>query len=203
MNYSYEQAQEVLRCADDIEYFADTYIKVSRPTGVEQIKLNDFQRSVIKNYIEKRIFFMPADRQEGKSTVAMIILLHQALFRDSRVSIIFAPTRSLSDYLLDMVYEMYDRLPEFLTSVKITTRNKSKVEFDNLCSIISAGSSINQGRGRTLSNIYIDESEFFKSANDIIAYLYPCMASGTNKSTMFALSSTLTGESFRTLNVSR
>lgn len=203
MNYSYEQAQEVIRCADDIEYFADTYIKVSRPTGVDQIKLNDFQRSVIKNYDEKRIFFMPADRQEGKSTVAMIILLHQALFRDSRVSIIFARNKAWSDYLLGMVYEMYDRLPEFLTSVKITTRNKGRVEFDNLCSIISAGSNIDYGKGRTLSNIYIDESEFFKSTSDVITALYPCIASDANKSTMFALSSTFTGDIFRTLNMGR
>ena len=198
MNYSIEQIAEVMKCSEDVEYFADNYIKFSNPNGVVLAKLNDFQRSVIRHYRDNKVFFMPAGRQEGKSTVASIILLHQALFSEYRVSMVFARTKSQSSNIIDIVIEMYERLPEFLTEPKMITRDKSKVEFSNGCSIISAGSDVNCGRGRTLSTIYIDESEWFDKLDDVLTTLYPCMAA-MPYSKLFALSSTFTGDSFRKL----
>lgn len=196
MNYTIEQAQEILRCMNDIEYFADTYIKTTSSSGVINIHLNDFQRRVIRNHNTKPMFFMPGARMEGKTTVAAIILLHQALFTDSRVSVVFARTKAMSDYVIGMIVDMYDRLPDFMTCVKMTTRNRSKIEFENLCSIISAGSSINYARGRTVSTIYMDESEWMDNVDEIVAYLYPCMAISPHRK-IFALSATLTGDTFR------
>lgn len=198
MNYSAQQIAEVAKCYNDIEYFADNYIKFTIANGVVQSKLNDFQRSTIHNYKDKKVFFMPAGRQEGKTTVAAIILLHQALFTESRVSLVFARTKAMSNYIIDIITEMYDRLPDFMASVKMTTRNKSKIEFENHCSIISAGSDVNYGRGRAIATIYIDESEWFDNLNDIVTGLYPCMAMAPYAK-MFALSSTFTGDSFRRL----
>ena len=198
MNYNSEQIAEVMKCSEDVEYFADNYIKFSNPNGVVLAKLNDFQRSVIRHYRDNKVFFMPAGRQEGKSTVASIILLHQALFSEYRVSMVFARTKSQSSNIIDIVIEMYERLPEFLTEPKMITRDKSKVEFSNGCSIISAGSDVNCGRGRTLSTIYIDESEWFDKLDDVLTTLYPCMAA-MPYSKLFALSSTFTGDSFRKL----
>jgi phage terminase large subunit-like protein len=198
VKYSDEQIAELIKCRDDVEYFADNYIKFSNPNGVVQAKLNDFQRSVVRNYRDNKAFFMPAGRQEGKSTVASIILLHQALFSEYRVSMIFARTKSQSSAIIEIITEMYERLPEFLAGPKMITRNKSEVEFDNGCAIISAGSDINCGRGRTLSTIYIDESEWFDKLDDVLTSLYPCMAA-MPYSKLFALSSTFTGDSFRKL----
>lgn len=198
MNYSADQIAELIKCREDVEYFADNYIKFSKPNGVVLAKLNDFQRNVIRNYRDNKVFFMPAGRQEGKSTVAAIILLHQALFTEYRVSMVFARTKSQSSDIIEIVTEMYERLPEFLTGSKMITRNKSKVEFDNGCAIISAGSDINYGRGRALSTIYIDESEWFDKLDDVLTSLYPCMAA-LPYSKLFALSSTFTGDSFRKL----
>lgn len=196
MNYNSEQIAELIKCRDDVEYFADNYIKVSKPNGVVQAKLNDFQRSVIHKYRDEKVFFVPAARQEGKSTVASIILLHQALFSECRVSMVLARTKSQSSGIIDIIIEMYEHLPEFLAEPKMITRNKSKIEFDNGCSIISAGSDVNYGRGRALSTIYIDESEWFDKLEDVLTLLYPCMA-GLPYSKLFALSSTYTGDTFR------
>lgn len=201
MHYTEFHIQELIRCREDIEYFADNYIKTTSGYGVVRIKLNDFQRQVIKNYKENKLFFMPAGRMEGKTTVASIILLHQALFTEYRVSIIFARTQAMSSHMLSVITEMYDRLPDFLACTKMTTRNKGKIEFDNLCSIISAGSNIDYGKGRALSNIYIDESEWFDKLDDIMTSLYPCMA-GVPYAKLFSLSSTFTGDTFRKYNIS-
>ena len=55
MNYNSEQIAELIKCRDDVEYFADNYIKFSKPNGVVQAKLNDFQRSVIRNYRDNKV----------------------------------------------------------------------------------------------------------------------------------------------------
>lgn len=198
MTYSDDQIAELIKCQDDIEYFADNYVKCSTPVGTIDVKLNDFQRSVICNYRDNKVFFMPAGRQEGKSTVASIILLHQALFTEYGVSMVFARTKSQSNEIIEAVAEMYERLPDFLAGSKMVARDKSKVEFDNGCSVISAGSDVNYGRGRTLSTIYIDESEWFDKLEDVLIKLYPHMST-LPYSKLFALSSTFTGDSFRKL----
>lgn len=196
MNYSEEQLKEIIRCRDNIEYFADTYIKYSSYSGIVQVKLNDFQRKVIANFNEKKIFFEPGERMSGKTTVAAIILLHQALFHEYRVSMIFARTKSNSSLIVDLIYEMYERLPDFLCISKISTRNRSKLDFDNMCSIISAGSDPNCARGRAISTIYIDESEWIDSLDEILTMIYPAMAS-TPYAKIFSLSSTNTADILR------
>ena len=197
-----EQASELLKCYNDIKYFADTYVQLSTPTGKIQCNLTDFQCEVIARFTSDRMFFLSSERMEGKTTIAAIILLHQALFTEYRVSLVFARKQSMSNDILEMIAKMYDLLPGFLKHTKMTTRNKSKITFDNLCSIISAGSNVNYGRGRAISTIYIDESEWFDNLGDVLTGLYPCMA-GVPYSRVFALSSTRTGDKFRSIGVAR
>jgi hypothetical protein len=111
---------------------------------------------------------------------------------------VFARTKLQSSVIIDIITEMYEHLPEFLVEPKIITRNKSEVKFDNGCTIISAGADVNYGKGRTLSTIYIDDSEWFNKLEDVLNILYPCMATFPY-SKLFALSSTFTGDSFRKL----
>lgn len=201
MSYTEFELQEIIKCRDDIAYFADNYIKILHiDLGTIQIKLNDFQNTAIKKYNTEKTFFIPTARQQGKTTVASIILLHQALFTDYRVSCIFAHNKHMSDIILDMIKDMYDLLPEYLKITKIITRNKGKLEFDNMCSIISAGSNVDYARCRALSNIYIDESEWVKNVGEMVRNLYPCMSS-INHSKLFSFSSSKVGEIFNELNL--
>jgi phage terminase large subunit-like protein len=194
MNYTEEQAKEIVACRDSIKYFADKYIKYSSRMGVVQVKLNDFQHGVIDKFEKENIFFVPSERQSGKSTVAAIILLHQALFSTNRVSVIFARTLANSNQILELIREMYDRLPTFLAISK-TQNNRSILTFDNGCSIISAGSNVDIAKGRTISIVYIDESEWFDKIDKVMECIYPAMI--FNNSKIFSLSSVMTGEIFR------
>lgn len=196
-----EQASEILKCRDDVEYFANTYIHLSTYTGKIQCKLNNFQREVIDRFKTDRVFFIPADRISGKTTIAAIILLHQALFMGDGKSLIFARNKSLSDDILKIIAEMYELLPDFLKHTEMISRNKSRLDFSNMYSIISAGSNPDYGRGMTISAIYIDESELVDCLDRIMENLYPCMPS-LHYSRLFALSSTKTGDKLRDLRLS-
>lgn len=198
MSYTEFELQEIIRCRDDIAYFANNHIKILHiDLGVIQIKLNDFQNTAIRKYNTEKTFFIPTARQEGKTTVASIILLHQALFTDSRVSCIFAHNKHMSNSILDMIKHMYDLLPEYLKIAKIITRNKGELKFNNMCSIISAGANTDYDRGRTVSNVYIDESAWIENVDKIIMDLYPFMSTHAK---LFSFSSIKICEIFDELN---
>jgi len=142
MKFTREMAEELKKCMDDVEYFAEHAIKInSHKEGLIPLVLNDFQREAIQDYKEKNIFAKIGNRVEGKTTIAAVILLHQALFSEYRVSAIVAPTMTFGNQILELIYKMYENLPDYFKhNLAVTTRNKTKLEFENMCAIYSVGS---------------------------------------------------------------
>ncbi len=170
MTLNNDQYNELKMCENNILYFANKYIKISDSVSAKQINLNDFQRSVIEKFEGSNSFFLSSERMSGKTTIAAIILLHTALFKSKNTSAIFAPKQVMSDYMLELIVEMYERLPNFLTISKITTKNKQKLKFDNGSIILSAGPQPQALITFDISTVYIDESEFISDdLNKIIA----------------------------------
>lgn len=170
MTLNNDQYNELKMCENNILYFANKYIKISDSVSVKQINLNDFQRSVIEKFEGSNSFFLSSERMSGKTTIAAIILLHTALFKSKNTSAIFAPKQVMSDYMLELIVEMYERLPNFLTISKITTKNKQKLKFDNGSTILSTGPQPQALITFDISTVYIDESEFISDdLNKIIA----------------------------------
>lgn len=198
MNFTREMVEELKKCMDNVEYFAENHIKINNhKEGLIPLVLNDFQREAIQDYKDKNIFAKIGRRIEGKTTIAAVILLHQALFNEYRVSTIMAPTMTLSNQILELIFEMYETLPDYFKhNIRITARNKTKLEFENMCAIYSVGSNTMALRGRTISNLYIDESEFVTTLGDILRDIIPCI-SVVNRSRLFAFTSTRTSDIFR------
>lgn len=194
MTLNNDQFNELKRCENSILYFANKYIKISDNISVKQISLNDFQISVTEKFEGSKSFFLSGERMTGKTTVAAIILLHNALFNSKNSSVIFAPKQVISDYMLELIVEMYERLPNFLTISKIISKNKQKLEFDNESFILSAGSQPQSLIGLDISTVYIDESEFM--SDDLNKLIADAVVKLTLKqsSKMFILSSIRTAE---------
>lgn len=194
MTLNNDQFNELKMCENSILYFANKYIKISDNISVKQITLNDFQRDVVDKFEGSRSFFLSSERMAGKTTVAAIILLHSALFKSKNSSAIFAPKQTMSDYMLELITEMYERLPNFLTISKIVSKNKQRLEFDNGSFILSAGSQPHMLIGLDISNIYIDESEFI--SDDLNRLIADIVVKLTTKqsSKLFILSSIRTAE---------
>lgn len=189
MRYTKKQIEEIDRCRNDIVYFANNYVKVIRPdTGISPVTLNDFQVEVIEKYETENTFFLPSKRQSGKTTVAAIILLHQSLFQVSKMSVVFANRKNDSDFVLDLIAEMYRRLPSFLTVSRLTSRTPRVLHFDNSCSVISAGSDPNCLRGLSSTTIYIDESDFVANLDAIVEMIHNCGFHVRSGSKLFATS---------------
>lgn len=197
MIYSFEMLEDIKKCEDDIEHFAEKHIKIKDENDdLKSLVLNEFQKQAIKDYKEKRVFAEIGCRREGKTTIAAIILLHQAIFANCSVSAIMAPTVMLSNNMLDLIFDMYQNLPAYMKyNIDITILNKSKIEFSNMCAIYSIGCNNMGLKGRTISNLYIDESEFMSTLHELQSIL-PCVLP-SNNSRIFTFTSTRTSNFFR------
>lgn len=187
--YTLDMIRELVKCADDIVYFAESYIKIVHPiNGTQSITLNSFQKEVIRNYEEKKIFALHTGRQRGKTTIAAIILLHKAIFNPHERSAIFAPRRDGSNFILDMIEMMHSELPWYF-GVSISERYKDILQFDNGADIHSCGGNVQRAKGMALTTVYFDESEFIPDLEYISSCIMPTVASN-NKAKTFALTST-------------
>lgn len=191
MKYTNEQLEQIVKSMNDIEYFADNFIQIPSRTEstLQKITLNDYQRDFIRNFNEGKPFFSLGRRMAGKTTAGAIILLHQALFKEQRVSVIAAPKKQNSDEVIRLIGDMYDNLPDFM-KFGVSRRNTSSIEFSNYTRIVSVGQNYDRCRGMTIHNIFIDESEFFKDLRIFVSSIWPCVGI-INDSRLFAASSTV------------
>lgn len=66
-NMSPNEVQEYIRCATDIHYFTEQYCKVKTEDGsVGSIKLREYQKEILDNFVNSRFTILMASRQVGK-----------------------------------------------------------------------------------------------------------------------------------------
>jgi hypothetical protein len=62
-----EEQQEYIKCALDVHYFTEKYCKVKTEDGtINNIKLRDYQKEILDNFINNRFNILMASRQVGK-----------------------------------------------------------------------------------------------------------------------------------------
>lgn len=66
LNYTLEMIEELLKCRDDIIYFAENYYKAQTPKGFSFIKLYDYQKIAIIDMLENQHYILMMPRQMGK-----------------------------------------------------------------------------------------------------------------------------------------
>lgn len=180
--------EELLRCAEDIEYFANTYIKVEHPVdGLIDLKLNADQLNMICGFRENSVFYSSYRRQVGKSVAAAVILLHESIFHPHRVSVIGARTRGESSRIIRLVEEMHGRLPLFM-QVELEVNNVHELKFVNGSRILSIGNNSDWVRSLSFDNLYIDESDYVDGLLGFLEEL--CMFRRPSRVFMFSSSFT-------------
>lgn len=64
---SEEEQEEYIKCAVDVNYFAEHYCKVKREDGsIGDIKLRDYQEDILNDFVQYRFNILMAARQTGK-----------------------------------------------------------------------------------------------------------------------------------------
>jgi hypothetical protein len=181
LDFTKEQVEEYLKCANDPIYFAKKYIKVvSLDKGLVAFNLYDFQERMVHTLQNNRFVIGKMPRQSGKTTtVACCYLLHKVLFNQSMNIAILANKLQTSREILARVKEAYEHLPWWLQQGVIEW-NKGSIALENGSRILAAATSSSAIRGGSFNIIFLDEfahvppgiaEEFFNS-------VYPTITAG-------------------------
>jgi hypothetical protein len=191
ISWTPEMVQEFIECAQDICLFAKKHIKIVHVDhGLIPIDLYDYQREIILKSTVSRNVIVNTSRQAGKTTTAVVLILHYVLFNDHKTVALLANKGDAAREILDRIKIAYEALPKWLQQGVIEW-NKGSVEFENGCKIIASSTSSSAIRGKSVSFLYIDETAFVENWDTFFASVFPTISSGNT--TKILLTSTPNG----------
>ncbi len=182
IQFTKEQVEEYVKCSQDPFHFIENYMKiVTIDSGVQVIKLYDFQREMINLFIKEKFVLAKCARQSGKTIGVESFILWSILFKDNYRIGMFANKFDTSKKILKEVKYAYEQLPMWLQQGVITW-NKHSIELENGSSITSSSTSGDAGRSRTYNLVFLDEFAFVPDhvASDFFTAVYPTISSGKN-----------------------
>lgn len=152
-----DEQQEYVKCALDIHYFTEKYCKTKREDGsIGSIKLRDYQKEILDNFVNNRFNILMASRQVGKTISSAIFILHTILFNNDKNCMIVANKGDTTIEIVDKIKSIYTLLPFFLKP-GIKTWNQKSLTFENGCRIKTSARTKTPAIGFTIDVLYLDE----------------------------------------------
>ena len=179
-DFTPDQIQEYLKCADDPIYFIREYLKiVSLDEGLVSFDMYDFQEEMVKKFHTERFNIAKLPRQSGKSTIVTAYLLWYVLFNQNVNVAILANKAATAREMLGRLQLSYENLPRWLQQ-GINEWNKGSLELENGSKIMAASTSASAVRGMSFNVIFLDEFAFVPNhiADQFFSSVYPTISSG-------------------------
>ena len=165
-----EHVVELMRCKDDIKYFAEHYYTINVGAKRELMQLWDIQKDALDHLENNKRVVINASRQTSKSTLLRLYLLHRLIFSSGQENIgMIANVFTFAKIFLKELKESYEYLPNFIKP-NVLEYNMEKIVFANEngstgSSIIVQASGPNALRGTALTCVCIDEAAFINSGS--------------------------------------
>jgi hypothetical protein len=193
LNFTKEEIEEYLKCADDPIYFIESYCKiVTLDHGLQPFNLYDCQKNKVKIIHENRKVILMEGRQQGKTTTSAAYILWYTLFQGSKTVAILANKATAAREVLYRYQIMYENLPTWLQQ-GVTTWNKGDIALENGSIVFTAATSASGIRGKSVNLLYVDEAAIIPNnvAEQFFTSVYPTISAG--ETTKILLSSTPLG----------
>jgi hypothetical protein len=193
LNFTKEQVEEYLKCAENPIYFIETYCKiVTLDHGIQPFKLYPCQVNKVNIIHNNRKVILMEGRQQGKTTTSAAYILWYTLFQESKTVAILANKANAAREVLYRYQLMYENLPIWLQQ-GVTTWNKGDIELENRSKVFTAATSASGIRGKSVNLLYVDETAIIPNtvADQFFASVYPTISAG--ETTKILLSSTPLG----------
>ena len=184
-----EQVQEYIKCANDPVYFVEKYVKiVAVDKGLVPFEMYDFQKDLISKLHANRFVIGKLPRQVGKTTTVGAYLLHYVLFNQNMNVAILANKQSTAIEILGRIKMAYEYLPKWLQQGVIEW-NKGSIVLENGSRILAAATSSSAIRGGSFNCILLDEFAHIPTqiAEEFFTSVYPTITSGQSTK-MFIIS---------------
>lgn len=180
INFTEEQVQEYIKCANNPIYFIEKYIKiVNMDEGLVSFKMYPFQKEIVKTIHNNRFVICKIPRQSGKSTTLVGYLLHYCIFNENMSVAMLANKESVAKLQLERFKTAYEHLPTWLQQGVIEW-NKLSVRFENGSKLTVAATSSSAIRGGSFNTVVLDEFAYINNniAQDFFSSVFPTISSG-------------------------
>ena len=180
IEFTQEQIQEYVKCANDPIYFVNNYVKIVHvDKGLIRLDLYEYQERMINTFNDNRFVITKMPRQSGKSTAVVAFILYYLLFNSDKNIAVLANKAELARELLDRVKKAYENLPLWLQQ-GIVVWNKGSIEVENGSKILATSTTGSAARGQSFSMVFLDEFAFVQHgiADEFFKSVYPTISSG-------------------------
>ena len=180
IEFTKDQVQEYMKCAQDPIYFIKKYVKVvSLDEGLVPFNLYDYQEEIVNAVHNNRFVISKLPRQSGKSTTMISYILHYVLFNQSMTVAVLANKQSTAREILSRLKMAYEYLPLWLQQ-GIIEWNKGSIELENGSRILASSTSASAVRGGSFNMIFLDEFAHVPQniAEEFFSSVYPTITSG-------------------------
>ena len=180
IEFTPHQIQELKRCSEDPFYFIENYVYIiEEGKGQVLFKLYDYQREIIKAFLENRNNIAMCGRQMGKSTCAVAFLLWCAMFKSEQTILIVSNIFSAASEIMERIRYSYELMPDWLKP-GVLVYNRNSITFDNKSRVIARATTKNSGRGLSLSVLYADELSAvdLRKQRDFWSAIRPTLSTG-------------------------
>lgn len=153
---------ELKRCAEDLNYFRENYVKIRTKDGINFPEMRSYQQGfldALTSDYETIVSLQP--RQSGKSVTTAIYMVWLFNFDHKKDMGICANNGGLAREFLNNVKNMFYGLPMWMR-VGVTVWNKGTIESENKMRILTAVPSEESFRGYTLNFLVVDETAFIR-----------------------------------------
>ena len=192
-DFTKEQLEEFVRCADDPIYFIENYCKiVTLDRGLQPFKLYDCQKVKVDFIMNNRKTILMEGRQQGKTITSAACILHYTIFQDNKNVAIMANKTAAAREVLSRYQIMYENLPIWMQQ-GVKTWNKGDVDLENGSRVFTSATTTSGIRGKSVNWLYIDEAAIIPNniADEFFASVYPTISAG--ETTKILLTSTPLG----------
>lgn len=175
-----EQKVELLKCAESVEYFIDTYCWIENKTTREWVRFRLWpdQASTLQAIIDGQLLIVLKARQLGLTWLMVCYGLWMMLFRPGSGVLLFSRRDDEAAELLDRVRQCHLRLPDFLQA-RVGTDNDHELELVKLgSSAQSFPTTKHSGRSYTATLAVVDEADFIRWLRQLLTAVKPTIDAG-------------------------
>jgi hypothetical protein len=180
IEFTKEQIDEYVKCANDPIYFVKNYVKiVTLDKGLVPFELYDYQEDMVRKFHDNRYIIAKLPRQSGKSTTVIGYILHYILFNQNMSVAMLANKQSTAREMLSRLKLAYEYLPKWLQQ-GILEWNKGSIQLENGSKILASSTSASAVRGGSYNMLFLDEFAFVPQniAEEFFSSVFPTITSG-------------------------
>jgi len=124
--------------------------------GIQQVKLRDYQKDMLRDFQHNRFNIVLASRQMGKTVTASIFNAWYLTFNFDKTTLLLANKSESTKEIIDKAKVVLENLPYFMKPgiIKYDVMN---VRSDNGCRLVGQSTTAKSGIGFTIHNLYLDE----------------------------------------------